>query len=241
MTLWCGERQFPCDVANTPMKRTLAIGDIHGCNIALTTLLARVSPQAEDVLVFLGDYIDRGPASKQVLDSLLALQSRCSTVFLRGNHEVMILDGREDPLKAANWMTYGGFEALISYGAEYEKNWAAAIPQPHWDFLAGTHRYFETETHIFVHACLDPELPLAEQPDWFLFWESFQRIKPHCSGKQIICGHTPLEEVPVRNQGFAVCIDTRAVTGGWLTGLDVHSGKYWQADEDGNEREGALE
>jgi serine/threonine protein phosphatase 1 len=132
-------------------------------------LLQKVEPRAEDRIVFLGDYIDRGPASREVVESMVQLRSTCSPVFLRGNHEVMILDAREDVLKANLWQSYGGLEALISYGAEYNPHWPALIPNAHWDFFARTARCFETKDHIFVHACLDPEADTNEQPDWLLY------------------------------------------------------------------------
>ena len=132
--------------------RTLAIGDIHGCHVALTCLLQKVQPCAEDGIVFLGDYIDRGPASREVVESLLELTGICSPAFLRGNHEAMILDARGDVLKANLWQSYGGFEALMSYGAGYNSNWQAFISEVHWEFFARTARCFETKDHIFVHA-----------------------------------------------------------------------------------------
>src|SRR5215207_7824202 len=104
--------------------RTLAIGDIHGCYTALDALLKEVRPSAEDQLVFLGDYIDRGFDSRAVIDLLIELQASTSTVFLRGNHEVMILDAREDPSKAHLWQSYGGFDTLLSYDAEERQDWA---------------------------------------------------------------------------------------------------------------------
>src|ERR1700740_2097227 len=138
--------------------RTLAIGDIHGCHTALTHLVREVKPASGDQLVFIGDYIDRGPASRQVIDSLLQLKNTCSTVFLRGNHEVMILDARESFLKTDIWQSYGGLETVHSYGSKFGQDWVTAIPDFHWAFLEQTARFFETERHIFVHACLDPDL-----------------------------------------------------------------------------------
>jgi serine/threonine protein phosphatase 1 len=220
--------------------RTLAIGDIHGCNAALLRLLAVVQPTASDQLIFLGDYIDRGPASRQVIDSLLRLKATCSPVFVRGNHEVMILEARESFLKADIWQSYGGLETTFSYGANYKQDWASAIPESHWAFLEQTVRFFETERHIFVHACLDPELELPAQPDWLLFWEFFDRMQPHKSGKRVICGHSPQRSGLIKDLGFAVCIDTGAAAGGWLTCLDVGSGQYWQANEQGTTRRSAL-
>src|ERR1051326_454853 len=156
--------------------RTLAIGDIHGCNVALADLLKEVQPNREDQIIFLGDYIDRGPSSREVIESLLELQKSCSPIFLRGNHEVMILDARNDPLKSDLWQSYGGLETLFSYGANY-KNDLVSIPDEHWTFIERTRRFFENETHIFVHACLDPALDMADQPDWLLFWEFFERLQ----------------------------------------------------------------
>jgi serine/threonine protein phosphatase 1 len=203
-------------------------------------LLLQVKPSSDDHLVFVGDYIDRGPASRQVIDSLLELKQTCSPVFLRGNHEVMILDARADPLKASLWQSYGGFEALISYGAEYRNDWVLAIPGAHWRFFEETIKFFETETHIFVHACLDPELDMPDQPDWLLFWEFFGRLQPHKSGRKIICGHSPQRSGFINDTGFAACIDTGPAKGGWLTCLEVASGEYWQANEKGLTRTGAL-
>jgi len=228
------------DIPLGHMMRTLAIGDIHGCHTALNNLLDAVCPRPEDRIVFLGDYIDRGPASRQVLDTLLQLEKRCSPVFVRGNHELMILDARDDTLKASLWQSCGGSETLASYGSHGEQGWASTIPELHWAFFEGTLRFFETERNVFIHACLDPELDMDEQPDWLLFWEFFERLRPHKSGKRIICGHTPqLSGLPA-NVGFGVCIDTGSVFGGWLTCFDTDSGKYWQANENGATRHGKL-
>jgi serine/threonine protein phosphatase 1 len=221
--------------------RTLAIGDIHGCHTALTTLLKSLELRPDDKLVFLGDYIDRGPASRQVIDTMLELKKSSSPVFLRGNHEVMMLESRKDSLKGNIWRSNGGLEALESYGAGFSKRWSSAIPKEHWNFVESTERFFETDTQIFVHACLDPDLDMVDQPDWLLYWKFLDRLKPHKSGKQIICGHTPQRSGKIKNLGFALCIDTAPVTGGWLTALDVNVGNYWQANERGQSRRGALE
>jgi serine/threonine protein phosphatase 1 len=220
--------------------RTLAIGDIHGCNGALRALLEAVQPGPEDQVIFLGDYIDRGPASRGVVDSLLDLENTGSTIFLRGNHEAMILDAREDALKANLWQSYGGLETLYSYKANYRPDWAATIPAGHWKFFERTVRFFENDTHIFVHACLDRDLDMSEQPDWLLYWEFFDRLQAHKSGKRIVCGHTPQSSGEINDSGFGACIDTGPAFGGWLTCLDVNSGKYWQAKEDGTTRAGIL-
>src|SRR6266478_3824738 len=121
--------------------RTLAIGDIHGCNVALTSLIRDVQPTSEDQLIFLGDYLDRGPASRDVLETLLQIRKEYRTVFLRGNHEVMILEGRQDTLKANLWQSYGGLDTLVSYGAAYQDDWPDHIATTHWDFLNCSQRF----------------------------------------------------------------------------------------------------
>jgi serine/threonine protein phosphatase 1 len=220
--------------------RTLAIGDIHGCISSLVTLLKQVQPGAEDQVIFLGDYIDSGPAACQVIELLLELKKSCSPVFLRGNHEVMILEAREDPLKSHLWQSYGGLETAFSYGANFREDWASAIPMAHWTFFEQTVKFFETERHIFVHACLAPQLDMDDQPDWLLYWGTFERLEPHKSGKRILCGHTPQHSGNIKDIGFATCIDTGSASGGWLTCLDVNSGQYWQANEEGKTRGGRM-
>ena len=219
--------------------RSLAIGDIHGCHGALAALLARVEPAADDELIFIGDYIDRGPNSHEVLDTLIELKQRRRCVFLRGNHEVMVLGARDSAWKADLWRSAGGAEMLQSYGVEFGDNWAVAIPEAHWRFLEATVRYHETAGQIFVHGCAAPDVEMADQPDWMLFWEKFDRLKPHKSGKRVVCGHTPQRSGIPRNAGFAVCIDTRPL-GGWLTCLDAGTDEYWQASEKGETRTGRL-
>jgi serine/threonine protein phosphatase 1 len=220
--------------------RTLAIGDIHGCYKALIALLGEVRPQPEDQLVFLGDYVDRGPDSRGVVELLAGQRKRDHTVFLRGNHEEMMLDARSDPLEADLWTRNDGLQTLVSYGVEGRADWGTVIPQAHWEFVEQTLPAFETAENIFVHACLDPQLDLKDQPKWLLYWEFFDRIQPHKSGKKIISGHSAQRSGRIKDVGFAACIDTGAVYGGWLTCLDAGSGEYWQATEDGQTRGGRL-
>jgi len=221
--------------------RTLAIGDIHGCHTALATLLDYVKPTRDDQLIFLGDYIDRGPASRQVIETLLSLKQTCSTIFLRGNHEEMILMARKTPTKSHSWQNCGGLETLISYAANDRADWVSLIPDSHWEFFERNTSFFETETDIFVHGCVDPELDMNEQSEWGLLWQSFPQLRqPHRSGKRVVCGHTVQNNGHPTNIGFAVCIDTGAAYGNWLTCLDSISGKYWQANEAGKTREGQL-
>jgi serine/threonine protein phosphatase 1 len=221
--------------------RTLAIGDIHGCRRALTTLLDAVKPKKNDQVIFLGDYVDRGPDTPGVINTLLSLKGRCKTVFLRGNHELMMLDARESFLKSDIWQSCGGYETVSSYGAERRTDWQSSVPDAHWSFFEQTIGVFETPKQIFVHASLDPDLDLDDQPEWILFWEYFENLRPHKSGKKVICGHTPQTKCLPGNVGYGICIDTGCVYGGWLTCLDVESGHYWQANEKGEFRQKDLD
>ena len=137
------------------MSRTIAIGDIHGCATALAALIDTIDPDPSDTLVFLGDFIDRGPESRRVLDRVIDLAGRCRVVPILGNHEEMLLDALRDTANLAKWLKCGGAYTLRSYGWEMGgvrrrlEDW---IPPHHRAFLSSCLQFFETDTHIFVHA-----------------------------------------------------------------------------------------
>ncbi|HEV3445661.1 MAG TPA: metallophosphoesterase family protein [Gemmataceae bacterium] len=221
--------------------RYLAVGDIHGCFQALAALAAFVPFQPEDVVITLGDYVNRGPNSCAVLDWLIAYQRRGKLVALRGNHELMMLQARESTEAFQRWMEYGGDATLASYSPFGDAGRLIDVPDAHWQFLEETRGWFETARHFFVHANAYPDCPLEEQPDFMLYWESFNDPPAHDSGKIMVCGHTPQKSGRPRNIGHAVCIDTCAHGEGWLTCLDIASGKYWQANQRGEMRCNWLE
>jgi serine/threonine protein phosphatase 1 len=224
--------------------RVLAIGDIHGCLAPLNQLLDWVKPTGDDLLVTLGDYVDRGPDSKGVLDRLIELKRHLNLVCLRGNHEQMMVDGvlggRAD-LKM--WLGVGGVETLASYGiAPGRDETLDAIPRGHWDFLHDDLAdYHETEHFIFAHATVLPDHDMPDQPDYALLWEFLPDAMRHHSGKTVICGHTNQKSGVPKVIPGAACIDTTAYKNGWLTCLDAISGRYWQADLQGRTREGRLD
>jgi serine/threonine protein phosphatase 1 len=222
--------------------RYLAVGDMHGCFHALTTLAAFVPFQAEDTVITLGDYVDRGPDSCAVLDWLIAFQSRINLIALRGNHEIMMLQARQDEDAFKKWLENGGNATLSSYSPFGDRGRLVDVPDAHWQFLEeDTRGWFESASHIFVHANVCPDIPLRDQPDWMLYWGAFNDPPPHESRKVMICGHTPQKSGVPRNIGHAVCIDTGACRNGWLTCLDVDSGQYWQANERGITRSSWLD
>jgi serine/threonine protein phosphatase 1 len=215
------------------MSRTIAIGDIHGCVDPLRAILRTIQPQRDDTIVGLGDYVDRGPASCEVIEELLSLSENCQFISLRGNHEVMMLAAREDPSEQSFWLQFGGREALESYG---EGARLADVPERHWRFLEQTRLYYETATHIFTHANYVPGLAMEAQDPNVLFWLSARDYVPgpHFSGKVVLLGHTPGEEIV--DLGHLIILDTGAYKGGWLTAMDVGTKQIWQADPSGRLR-----
>lgn len=217
--------------------RTLAIGDIHGCLKALETLADFVDFSPKDTIITLGDYIDRGPDSKGVIDYILNLRKTHQVITLKGNHEAMMVNALTEYDDLMNWLLNGGIETLTSFGAvEFDQ-----IPELYWEFLRSCQSYYETEDHIFVHAGLTPHLPLDEQSDDIMFWLRFNETAQHHSEKIMICGHTPQRPRKPTVKDHAICIDTGACNKGWLTCLDVDSGDYWQANQLGKTRKGNID
>lgn len=217
--------------------RTIAIGDVHGCAQSLALLLEQFNPLTDDCVVFLGDYIDRGPNSRSVLDQILVLQQQCQVVALLGNHETMLLESLDRGSPLSFWTAQcGGSSTLASYGGQLHN-----IPANHIDFLRTCRRFHETDTHLYVHANYHPQQPLAEQPDEILLWKhlSWSVPPPHHSGKTAIVGHTPQRSGQILDVGHLRCIDTACFAGGWLTALHVESGRSWQANERGETRSSA--
>lgn len=219
------------------MARIIAIGDVHGCSDALELLLSKIQPQADDVIVGLGDFVDRGPNSAGVIEILLELVTQCHFVPLIGNHELMMFKGLREQSDFNFWFQHGGSQTVASYGGRHQN-----IPQHHLTFLSHCLRFFETERHFFVHANYEPSLPLPEQPDELLFWEHISEIvpAPHISGKTAIVGHTPQSKGTIRNLGHVQLIDTFCYGDGWLTALDVTSNQVWQTTNFGDYRDGEM-
>ncbi|MDY3563088.1 serine/threonine protein phosphatase [Gemmata sp. JC673] len=222
--------------------RTIAIGDVHGCFDAFVALVEVLAIGPDDTVVALGDYIDRGPNSRGVLELLIALSGRCRLVPLLGNHEEALLDALRSKEQLRRWLALGGADTLRSYGwtpGGPRRALADWIPRSHREFLAKCRPYHETSTHIFLHAGYVPELPLGEQPALALRWRVTDATvaAPHCSGKVAVVGHTPQSSGRVLDLGFLVCIDTNCVRGGYLTALDVGSGRVWQVNPSGTLRD----
>lgn len=217
------------------MSRTIAIGDIHGCSLALAALLEVLRLETEDTLVLLGDYVDRGIDSKGVLDQLMALGERCHLVPLLGNHEEIMLRARENRSNLRFWINCGGDAALDSYG---DTGRIDLVPRSHFQFLESCQRYYETDSHVFLHANYKPQVPITKLDDHTIRWLSLRDYVPsarHCSGKTVIVGHTPQAEI--LDLGHLICLDTGCCLGGWLTALEVTTRQVWQVNERGELRD----
>ena len=211
--------------------RLLAIGDIHGCNHKLQRLLARIDldPYA-DTLVFIGDYIDRGPDVRGVIETIINLKETCKNViFLRGNHEELFLnyyrEGQDEELFFAN----GGGVTLSSYGLTVADARAGrGFPEDHLRFIASLPLSYETEAYFFVHAGLRPGIPVAGQSTEDLLWIRHEFIDlEYDFGKTVVFGHTALHEPLLEKNKIG--IDTGAVYGGCLTCIELPSRKIHQA------------
>lgn len=207
--------------------RLIAIGDVHGCAHALDTLLEAICPTAADQLVFLGDLIDQGKETRDVLNRILDLQNCTQVTLIQGNHEEMLFAARDNEQARRYWENCGGAATLHSYrlGAKLDD-----IPISHWSLLESSVPFFETDTTIFTHANYLPNVPMADQPGYQLRWSLFEsgKARPHVSGKTIVVGHTEQISAEVLDLGFALCIDTACWKYGWLTAIDMHSHQVWQ-------------
>jgi len=220
--------------------RVYAVGDVHGRADLLTLLFSRIDADLADrpidrpIQVFLGDYIDRGPASRQALDCLIDRSRSHETICLRGNHEVFLAEFLRNPGTIGEWRQYGGLETLVSYGivpalnqqaAEWNRVATAlsrALPQSHRRFLAALKSFYVCGDFFFAHAGVRPGVSLARQEDSDLLWirDEFLRCKQDF-GKIIVHGHTPVLEPEIHTN--RINIDTGAYATGRLTCLRIEA------------------
>jgi serine/threonine protein phosphatase 1 len=213
------------------MGKIFAIGDIHGCISQLDKLMAQIDINAEeDTLVFVGDYIDRGPDSKGVIEAILDIRKNVrNVVCLAGNHEDMFLNYCLDRRDEDLYMSNGGMRTLASYSFSREGTEELMLPESHREFFNGLCTYHETDDYIFVHAGLRPGIPLDRQDRNDLLWIRFEFINsPFDFGKTVIYGHTPISLNKPLIDKNKICIDTGAVYGGKLTCIELPEMKIHQ-------------
>jgi serine/threonine protein phosphatase 1 len=191
---------------------------------------------SSDTLVFLGDLVDRGPSSMEVVDHVLSLRKECKVIVITGNHEEMMRNAISGQGLYNAWLEAGGQATLDSYGGSLD-----SVPPAHIRLLVSSPSFYETESDIFIHACLESDVSLPNQTSDFLRWKHVGgEERPHISGKRVICGHTSQTDgIPLIFDGW-VCIDTFPHGGKWLSCLDVSSDCIYQASQDGQTREFPL-
>ncbi|MEX2600104.1 MAG: metallophosphoesterase family protein [Balneolaceae bacterium] len=194
--------------------KVLAIGDIHGCLETLKALLAKLESYPNHRLIFIGDYIDRGPDSKGVIDFLIKLRENRECIFLRGNHEQMLLDAldKKDSSQFEMWYRNGGDRTLKSYGVRPED---PILPEDHMEFFRSTEIYHDTEHYFFVHAGAPPHQTLKESISAPQNTHNFLWSRAHLGlastkwEKRVVFGHTPRPE-PIQTRDM-IGIDTGCV------------------------------
>ena len=224
--------------------RLFAIGDIHGCpaetEILLTWLERNEGLNQDDTIIFIGDYIDRGTASKAVIEYLLEFKKKFpQTIFLKGNHEDMLLSflGFEGTNGDA-YIKNGGDTTLDSYGLppnSAPEDVFARIPKSHIDFISNLDSVVRTKNHIFVHAGLNPRKPFSRQSLDDIYWirEGFID-EVHSFGKIIIFGHTPHAEL-LYDVPYKIGIDTGLVYGNKLSCIELTHNVLYQIVSKGRE------
>lgn len=220
----------------------IAIGDIHGCLEPLRRLVARL-PEGEE-LVFLGDYIDRGPHSAGVVQYLLALAKHRPCRFLMGNHEELMMVAAVDPESIPHWLGNGGGPTLISYGTA-PREWSQAEDRraflgTHHGFYKNLALYWEDEDTLYVHAGIDVRVSdMRLQQREVLLWirEKFFLQAKAWHGKQVVFGHTPTRSMGLSGKTIFQSehffgIDTGCVYGGYLTAWHSGTHELWQERSD---------
>ncbi len=197
-----------------------AIGDVHGCADELRALLNRLPLEPDSTVVFLGDYIDRGPRSRDVVDTVLEISQYCNVVPLRGNHEEMFLQYLADPTsaRAAAFIYNGGSATLASYANERGE---VDVPAAHRRFFEELRVIHETESHVFVHAGL-PQVPLAEldlaRDEKVMLWTRGRFLTTDYDwGKVVVHGHTWQPRAEIRRN--RINVDTGCVYDQRLTAV----------------------
>lgn len=227
--------------------RIYAVGDIHGRADLLDKLLLRINadfaerPTIRPVYVFLGDYVDRGPSSRQTIDRLIEHGATHEAIFLKGNHEWLALKGLSDPVLFEEWMRLGGLETLLSYRAispgyvregfvaEMQAKFHQVLSQAHLRFFRNLQNSFTCGDFFFAHAGVRPHVELAQQKEKDLLWIRGEfLLSDQDFGKIVVHGHTPVSNVDVKPN--RINIDTGAYSTGCLTCLAIDNDSWTVID-----------
>ena len=223
-------RAAETQASRAPRGRLFAIGDIHGCVDELSTMLNAIAVGQGDMVVFVGDYVDRGPAARDVIELLLELrQGAADYVFLKGNHEDMMLSFLGLPGHyGESFLFNGGVPTLGSYGVPEPEQALERIPAAHVDFLKALGTSYLHPPYLFVHAGICPLRQLEEQTVEDMLWIRQEFIfNPHRLPATVVFGHTPMRAVMV-DLPYKLGIDTGLVYGGKLTCIEFNEGVLYQ-------------
>jgi serine/threonine protein phosphatase 1 len=211
MFKYAGRRQEPCaildrsSVGNFCMTRTYAIPDIHGRLDLLELALERIAVHSSgggDTIVALGDYVDRGPDSRRVIERLMGWKSeRLALICLKGNHESMMWEVCNNLAELSWWLQNGGDATLASYGAE-QSQITSAIPQLHLDWIGTLTPVYADAHRVYVHAAVDPALPLDKQNEQTTLWGRYPKgnLQGH-GGRHVVHGHHANPAAPLVTKG----------------------------------------
>lgn len=177
----------------------VAIGDIHGCYKTVRSLVEQLSDFYDRTFVFLGDYIDRGPSSKETVQFLIDFSRSVRCVFIRGNHEQMLLESQLSGRHFSRWMQNGGRTTLTSYG---QTQMNVRFESSHHHFYRNTKLFFNSGDYVFVHGGFDPDKTLAEQipadesemPGDVLWEREHIHADTSMWEKTVVFGHSPMQE-----------------------------------------------
>lgn len=229
-----------------PGRRIYAIGDIHGCADLLERLHVMIARDAaargpaKNILIYLGDYVDRGEDSRGVIALAAGPHPQgFEKVHLCGNHEALMLEFLDYPERAANWLGMGGGEALRSFGLETVSEFAtaarfsaaaallrAALTPQELGFLTGLKRYYRDGHYFFAHAGVRPGVPLEDQDPRDLMWIRKPFLDSAINfGAVVVHGHSVRRTVEMKPNRIG--IDTGAFTTGKLTCLGLEGGERW--------------
>ncbi len=201
------------------MGNLFSIGDIHGQRPMLDLMIDRVPFQKDDEIVFIGDFIDRGPDSRGVVDAVLEFRLKFSnTTCLRGNHEDIFLDyiKGEDRYDPGLFTMNGGYATLESYGIDPREG-PPKLPPLHMEFFEELKFIHETGGFIFVHAGFRPGVPIEEQTERDMLWIRNDFFESNGDfGRPVVFGHTPMREISNKLPKW-LGIDTGAAFGNMLT------------------------
>ena len=233
--------------------RTYVIGDIHGCYHALLALMNKLPIESDDKIIFLGDYIDRGLHSKQVIDYVKELTDAGKAIALMGNHEKMCIDTyRGSGHWGQTWRNNGADKTIDSYDTrtddekirppflgddesqELRAQWHENLPRvsaEHVDWMQDLPLYYEDENFLYVHAGINPETEFEYQCADDLLWIRGEFINyPHNFKKRVVFGHTPFEKPQLLSNKIG--LDTGCVYGNFLSAMCMESGMVYKAEHD---------